>query len=444
MSRKPRSDHSILGTLFMRQLMILPCLIFSMASLAAEPPKGFQSLFNGKDLTGWHGWAIHAKGGSPADLAKLTETERAAKIRAWTDDAHKHWRVEQGELINDGHGAYLATDKLYGDIELLIEYKTVPKADSGIYLRATPQVQIWDSTEEAKFKHGADKGSGGLWNNPPDSLGKDPLVKADRPFGEWNSFRIIQVGERTSVWLNGQQVVDFARMHNYWNKNLPLTRQGEILLQTHGGEIRWRNIFIREIPAEEANQWLATHANKQLKQAFNGKDFTGWTGATDKSDIVEGKLVSKGGVLYTKAKYKDFTASLEYKLPPGGNNGLAIRYPGNGDPAYTGMCEIQILDDEAPKHRKLDPRQYNGSAYGKVAAHRGYQRPIGEWNFEVVKVVGSNITVELNGTQILDADLSKLQNTLGDKTHSGRGIAEGHFGFCGYGDAVEFRNIMIK
>src|SRR5205085_6981417 len=126
-------------------------------------------------------------------------------------------------------------------VELLIEYKTVPKADSGIYLRAAPQVQIWDYTDPSKFALGADKGSGGLWNNSKGAPGKDPLVLADRPFGEWNSFRIVQVGERTSVWLNGKLVVDHARMENtYWEKDrkTPLPRTGPILLQTHGGEIR--------------------------------------------------------------------------------------------------------------------------------------------------------------------------------------------------------------
>ncbi len=80
----------------------------------------------------------------------------------------------------------------------------------------------------------------------------------------------------------------------------------------------------------------------------------------------------KGGNIYAKPEYADFTARLEYQLPPGGNNGLAIRYPGGTAHAATqAMCELQILDDTAAKYAKLDPRQFNGSAYGMVAAHRG-------------------------------------------------------------------------
>src|SRR5262249_37841387 len=188
-----------------------------------QPPKGFTAVFNGKDLSGWHGWAIHGPGGSPVE--KLTYGEWRAKAGDWDADAKKHWSAQDVELVNDGHGAYLATDKEYGDIEFFIEYKTVPLADSGIYLRATPQVQIWDYTEKEKFKLGADKGSGGLWNNSAGAPGKDPLVLADKPFGEWNSFRIIQVGERTTVWLNGKLVVDNARLENFWDRKKPLFKK---------------------------------------------------------------------------------------------------------------------------------------------------------------------------------------------------------------------------
>ncbi len=180
------------------------------------------------------------------------------KHDASLDDIRQHWSVQDGELVNDGNGLYLTTDKNYGDFELLVDYKTVPLADSGIYLRGCPQVQIWDYTKAGgKWDLGADKGSGGLWNNSPGAPGKDPLVKADKPFGEWNHFRIIMVGSRVWVWLNGKQTVDGAVMENYYNRKLPVPPRGPIQLQTHGGEIRWRNIFIREIGSDEADQLLS-------------------------------------------------------------------------------------------------------------------------------------------------------------------------------------------
>ena len=232
---------------------------------AAEPapPPGFRALFNGRDLTGWHGLNPHAVG-------KLEGEKRAANLKQQRDEFATHWRVEDGALVNDGHGPYATTDESFGDIVFHIEYKTVPKADSGIYLRGTPQVQIWDVNQTFTKKNPDRKphlGSGGLFNNTPGAPGRDPLTVADRPFGQWNDFRIMQIGARTWVWLNDKLVVDDAVMENYWDRKQPLPAAGPIMLQTHGGEIRWRNIFVRPIPADEAAKVLrAADAAKAAKQ----------------------------------------------------------------------------------------------------------------------------------------------------------------------------------
>ncbi len=406
----------------------------------SEVPDGFRPLFNGKNLDGWHGL-------NPHSLTRVKEAEKETAIIAQQPEFHAHWTVENGELVNDGHGPYCSTDKAMADYELRIDYKTVPKADSGIYLRGAPQVQIWDYTDKSKFGIGADKGSGGLWNNSPGAPGKDPLVLADKPFGQWNAFRIVQVGARTSVWLNGKQVVDHAIMENYWDRSKPLPREGLVRLQTHGGEIRWRNIFAHDIPADEANKILASHGGEGFVPIFNGKDFTGWQGAVDNYEIVDGAIRCKkgaGGNLFTTDEYSDFVVRLEFQLPPGGNNGLAIRYPGKGNAAYDGMTELQVLDSEHKKYANLDDRQYHGSAYGMIPAHRGYLRPTGQWNFQEVTVRGSRITVELNGTVILDGDVSKVKKYMADSPHPGKMLKSGYFGFAGHNDPVAFRNISIK
>ncbi|MDY0166468.1 MAG: DUF1080 domain-containing protein [Thermoguttaceae bacterium] len=223
-------------------------LVPPAALQAAEPvpPEGFRAIFNGKDLTGWHGL-------NPHSAARLSDEKREANLQQQRAAFADHWHVENGELVNDGTGPYATTDEEFGDIELLLEYKTVPKADSGIYLRGTPQVQIWDWNQvfdPQKPDRKPHLGSGGLFNNTPGSPGRDPLVLADRPFGEWNSFRIRQIGDRTSVWLNDKLVVDDAVMENYWDRSQPLPAKGPIMLQTHGGEIRWRNLFVRDISPE--------------------------------------------------------------------------------------------------------------------------------------------------------------------------------------------------
>jgi len=220
-------------------------------------------------------------------------------------------------------------------------------------------------------------------------------------------------------------------------------------LQTHGGEIRWRNLFIREIGSDEADQRLRGTDPAGYQSVFNGRDFTGWAGPLDCCRVTNSAIVwqlKKGGTIYTAAEYTNFSVRLEFKLPPGGNNGLAIRYPGTGDTAYVGMCECQVLDDNYEKAtgQKIDPRQAHGSAYGMVAAMRGYQRPIGEWNYEEVTVKGSTIKVELNGTVILNADLSKITEFAGNHEHPGKDRTSGHFGFAGHNDPVMFRNVSIK
>jgi len=417
-----------------------------MALTVDQAPPGFTALYNGRDLTGW-------RGGDTFDHRKLmamSEAERTAKIASWNATMRAHWSAQGPELVNDGEGAYATTEKDYGDFELRLEYRTVAKADSGIYLRGVPQVQIWDYTDEAKFTLGAHKGSGGLWNNSAGAPGKDPLVPADKSFGQWNAVRIVMVGSRVSVWLNNVLVVDHAIMENYYDRATPVPARGPIQLQTHGGEIRWRNIFIREIPSTEANDLLRSKGTQGFVDVFDGRSLSGWAGALDSYEIRDGAIAckpEKGGTIYWNRTLTDFDARVEFKLPAGGNNGLAIRYPGTGDTAYVGMTELQVLDDNYEQVRgPIDPRQAHGSAYGMVAAARGYQRPIGEWNVQDVQVVGSTIRVELNGTVILKTDLSKVDPAtyIAGSAHPGVARTEGFFGFAGHNDPVMFRRVQIR
>jgi acetyl esterase/lipase len=231
----------------------LPSLARPVDAKEPEVPKGFRALFNGTDLSGWHGL-------NPHSVAKLEGEKREAALKKMRDEFADHWRVENGELVNDGHGPYATTDENLGDMEFQLEYKTVAGADSGIYLRGTPQVQIWDKNQKfnpEKPTRRPHLGSGGLFNNTPNTLGRDPIAVMDKPFGQWNQVRIRQVGARTWVWLNKRAVVEGAVMENYWDREEPLPTTGPIMLQTHGGEIRWRNIFVRSIEKSEAERILA-------------------------------------------------------------------------------------------------------------------------------------------------------------------------------------------
>ena len=392
-----------------------------VAASGAEPepapqgklPPGFSALFNGKDLTGWHG----LKTMDPRQFESLSADEKAKLLADGAEDLKKHWRVEDGVIVNDGQGAYLTSDKDYGDIELLVDFKIGPKGDSGVYLRGTPQVQIWDFTEPSYARMGADKGSGGLWNNSPGAPGKDPLTLADNPIGQWNTFRIIQVGARTTIYLNDKLVVDHAILENYWKRALADAGPRP----DPAPDPRPRDPLAEHRRPRDPRGRSQPDPGQARRQTASGRSSTARTSPTGpgRSRTTRSRTAScdasrtKGGTIYYNQELTDFMARVEFKLPPAGNNGLAIRYPGHGDTAYDGMCELQILDDGHPKYAKsLDPRQAHGSAYGMVAAQKGYLRPVGQWNFEEVTVKGSTIKVELNGTVILDTDLSKVKEFM--------------------------------
>ena len=351
-----------------RALSLVACAAIVAPAFAQEaPPPGFRALFNGQNLDGWWGASTE----DPRGYLALPPDELAAKKAKSLEDIRKHWSVEDGILVNDGHGLFLTTEENFADFELRLEYRTVADADSGIYLRGVPQVQIWDTTEKGgKWHLGADKGSGGLWNNSGGAPGKDPLVLADRPFGEWNAVRVTMVGERVSVWLNGRLVVDHARMENYYDRARPIPREGPIQLQTHGGEIRLaQRLGARDRRGRGQSQVLlaggassgafreAEGAKSDLRRS---QSFAGWAGP-------DGQLPGRGrrrAALQARARGHDLLgprssptsrSSSRSQLPPGGNNGLAIRYPGEGDTAYVGMCELQVLDDSAPPLRPARP-----------------------------------------------------------------------------------------
>ena len=178
---------------------------------------------------------------------------------------------------------------------------------------------------------------------------------------------------------------------------------------------------------------------------FNGKDLSGWVGDLDGYAAENGELICKpGGNLFSVIEYGDFVFRFEFLLPPGGNNGLAVRAPIGGG-AYNGM-ELQILDNPADEYKNLQPYQYHGSIYGVVPARRGFLKPTGEWNEQEVIARGRRITVILNGETIVDADLDEAtkDGPMDHKEHKGLDNEKGHLGFLGHGSVVKFRNIRIK
>lgn len=194
-----------------------------------KAPRGFTALFNGKDLTNWKGLIE-----LPARL-KMTPEQLAGAQKTADELMRAHWSVQDGILIYDGKGQSLQTVKDYRDFEFYVDWKIQEKGDSGIYVRGNPQIQIWDNPV----------GSGGLFNNR--SNPSMPLVVADNPVGQWNTFWIRMVGDRVTVKLNEKLVVDNTPLENYWERGKPLPESGPIELQHHGNRLEFRNVFVREL-----------------------------------------------------------------------------------------------------------------------------------------------------------------------------------------------------
>ena len=416
----------------------------SIAKYLAENPgeNGFVSLFNGRNLDGWKGLVEN-----PVKRAKMSPKELATAQEKADKEAKESWIVDHGELLFTGKGNNLCTGKQYGDFEMLVDWRLYPgpEPDAGIYLRGTPQVQIWDT---ARVKVGAQVGSGGLYNNKQNP--SKPLVVADQKVGEWNTFRILMVGERVTVWLNGELVTDNVILENYWNRSLPIFPMEQIELQAHGSKVAYRDIYIREIPRPEPFKLSAEEEKEDFQVLFDGTNLDQWTGnkkdyAVESGNIVLHPSKGSGGNLYTNEQFDNFVFRFEFMLTPGANNGLGIRTPLEGDAAYQGM-ELQILDNNASVYEKLQVYQYHGSVYGVIPAKRGFLKPLGEWNYQEVIADGDHIKVILNGTTILDGNIREASKngTMDKREHPGLLNKTGHIGFLGHGSKVMFRNIRIK
>jgi HEAT repeat protein len=408
--------------------------------------EGFVSVFNGKDLSGWKGLVENPIARSKMDAPTLAKAQEKADV-----EMNAGWKVMNGELMFTGNGNNIATVKNYGDFEMLVDWKIIDdhkgQGDAGIYLRGSPQVQIWDN---ARIDVGAQVGSGGLYNNQVNE--SKPLKVADNKLDEWNTFHIIMKGDRVTVYLNGELVTDNVILENYWDRSLPIFAEEQIELQAHGSPVSYREIYIKEIPRMKPYELSDQEKKEGFKALFDGTNMHNWTGNTTEYIIENGNISIRpkpgkgsGGNLFTKEEFSDFIFRFEFQLTPEANNGVGIRAPYEGDAAYEGM-EIQILDSEAPIYKDLHDYQYHGSIYGVFPAKRGFLKPIGEWNYEEIVAKGPKIKVTLNGTVIVDADITlpRKNGTADGQKHPGLLRDSGHIGFLGHGSEVQFRNIRVK
>ena len=400
---------------------------------ANEPPKGFVALFNGKDLSGWEGMIA---GGKPQEMLKLSPKDRAAAQAKADANLRKHWKVENGYIVNPtGKGTYLCTTKQYGDFELLMDWWIGPGADSGVYLRGTPQVQIWDPVNGIPA---AKIGSGGLYNNKKGPSG--PLVNADRPAGEWNQFRIVLIEDIVSIWLNDQLVVNNVPLENYWDRSQPLQPIGPIQLQTHGGELRFRNVFLREIERRPPESGRLDNKGNAVGD--------GWVDVLATSDwqmepefwkLEDGVLTGtmpgdpKHHHAYTQREYGDFELHAKVKMTgTNANSGVCVRLkPTSFDDAPGYQIDMGDGYWGALWEERRDGMV---SAYPKEAAAKIVKAD--DWNHYYVLARGPHLQAWLNGVLTIDV------------VHT-RGHQRGALGFqLAHGEnrdfVAQFKDVVIR
>ncbi len=406
----------------MKQLTLAVAFLFA-TSLIAGPspvPDQFTPIFDGKTLEGW--------------------TQRNGTAT---------YRVEDGAIVGkttDGSpNSFLCSNKEYGDFELHFEVKCHDRLNSGVQIRSQtrghfkgrvngPQVEI-----EASGKNGAEAGyiygeAAGGWMTPKEALKKHKHFKD----GEWNKYRVLAVGPRIQVWINGAQVSDLTHLERYYSHP-----RGFIGLQVHGigrgqgpWEVSWRNINIREIPSGSGKLWASL---------YNGKDLSGWVTTGNWLPQKNGELLiqprpgEKGwqryaDYIWTKKKYKDFILHVEYTYPKGGNSGVFFRVGDLKNPVNTGI-EAQILDSTG-KQGKLTHHDHGGIIRTQGAS-KNVGRKAGEWNRMILHCKGSHLVVVLNGTKIHDFQMDK-------SAMKGRPL-EGHLGLQDHGQPhnLRFRNIAV-
>jgi hypothetical protein len=374
---------------------------------------GWTDLFNGTDLTGW------------------TQRNGTATYRVDGDSI-------LGTTAEGSPNSFLCTDELYSDFELKFEVKVDSELNSGVQIRSQsqgdtpegrvngPQVEI-SLDGMAGYVYGE---AAGGWMTPDSAR----IAHSHFKENEWNAYHILARGNHIKVWINDNLISDLV--HDEKFQSHP---KGFIGLQVHGiaagagpYQVRWRNLKLRDL--------------SKFQSLFNGRDLEGWT--TKGNWLVQGDgtlLISPrpgetgweryDAYLWTKRKYKDFLLDLEYSYPPDGNSGVFFRVGDTTDPVEQGI-EVQILDtygadDALTAHD-------HGGVIRAVGPAVNMSRAPHQWNRMVIQCVGNDLTVELNGREIVETQLD--QGPLKDRP------SEGYIGLQDHGQPnnLRFRNVRVQ
>ncbi len=430
----------------------------------------YKTLFNGKDFTGWkvpEGGEDHWKVlDYMIDYNALASGEEK---NLWTEESfgdfalHVDWRFKEASGMHDM--PFILPDGSYKKDESGEVIRTpTPNSDSGILLRGSMnQVNLWNWNV----------GSGELWSvrtnedmSPELRAAAVPSKKMDRPIGDWNSMDITVIGDRVSVMLNGEWVIENAQIPG-------LPAEGPIGLQHHGGIdkntgeyvatsslIQFRNLWVRPIDGPLLAVEDPADVEEGWETLFNGEDLSGWlTGPNNKFVVENGELTVKRDnpdgqehnldYLWTEDRYGDFILDLEFKVVDGTNSGVFFRTDDVMDPVWTGL-EVQVTSSHG--QRGITKTGTAGAIYDMLEPTKNAVNPSGEWNTYRLKCEGSKISVWLNGEHVVDMDISQWREAHTNPDGSwnkfptpGTAFArEGHIGLQDHGKPVWYRNIRVK
>jgi hypothetical protein len=365
-----------------------------IAALPAAEGEGYKrQAFNGRNLDGW----------------QVTNCETA---------------VENGSLVLKSGNGFVRSDHQYGDFTLELDWKArqAEMYDSGIYFRAElpSGPRPWPTRYQANLLEG-DEGN----VKPLSGATSKGLIKK----GDWNHFKLTVIGSKASLAINGQHA---------WTADGVEPARGYIGLQAEvpkGGQFEFKNTTITE------------HGYQSL---FNGRDLSGWEGATAEASacwkVEDGLLMctgQKGPWLRSLDQYGDFNLRLEYRLKPGGNSGIYVRVPKDGNHRNRDTSgdkpsgvEVQILDDASERYKTLKDYQYSGSVYAIAPARERVSRPAGEWNTLEINCRGTSYRITQNGTLIVDANEEEYPELKQRQL-------KGYLGLQNHSEAVWFRNLRI-
>jgi hypothetical protein len=362
-------------------------VLVAAAGKAQEPKGAGLSLFDGQTLRGWH----------------VTGCEAA---------------VEEGALLLKEGDGFVRSDYRYRDFVLDLEWKAMKDEawDSGIYFHAElpAEGRPWPARHQINLKQGQEG----------DLLGvKDAKGGGRAKPGEWNHFRLTVHSGTAALEINGEEA---------WRTDQLQTTEGYLGFQSEvplGGQFLFRNIRVTEL---------------DMKPLFNGRDLAGWEGAGGKAEscwaVVDGAIActgERGPWLRSAEQFGDFCLRLEYRLEPGGNSGVYVRVPEDGNHhGKDAGVEIQVLDDNHPKYADLKPYQYTGSVYAVVPAEPRVGLPAGQWNRLEINTAGDAYRITHNGVAVVDAD-AQSHPELAER------LKQGFLGLQNHSTKAAFRNLRL-